>query len=317
MEKGRAVAEALIGSGWTPSAEGEFAVPGTAATPVDRLPAVRLYPPGSREWFIELLEFENATALDDMDAPEQFYIEASGEFVTSKLRPFGENDHFRFSPGSPLSSHRTRARRGPCWLTPVYRTFGPRTISLIECSVSLAVMDVGRIWQYGTSPPGARRTSVMSSGDNGPLYGTTARHSSSSANAGFLIQAPRLATRLLTARLAASQHSRSASMPSFCWFARAMSSAMSPREPSSTLAERVSAQSHLDHLPANSSGPRIRLRSSPRRDGWREPPLRQQPRPLALASLVCLRTKVGRARWNDPDCCSSIPSSGVGPRGRS
>jgi hypothetical protein len=55
VEKGRAVAEALIGSGWTPSAEGDFAVPGTAATPVDRLPAVRLYPPGSREWFIELL----------------------------------------------------------------------------------------------------------------------------------------------------------------------------------------------------------------------------------------------------------------------
>lgn len=55
VEKGRAVAEALIASGWTPSAEGEFAVPGTAATPVDRLPAVRLYPPGGREWFIELL----------------------------------------------------------------------------------------------------------------------------------------------------------------------------------------------------------------------------------------------------------------------
>jgi hypothetical protein len=55
VEKGRAVAETLIANRWTPNAEGDFAVPGTAATPVDRLPAVRLYPPGGREWFIELL----------------------------------------------------------------------------------------------------------------------------------------------------------------------------------------------------------------------------------------------------------------------
>ncbi len=55
VERGRAVAETLLEAGWNPREEGEFAKPGDAATPTDRLPAVRLYPPGEGEWFIELL----------------------------------------------------------------------------------------------------------------------------------------------------------------------------------------------------------------------------------------------------------------------
>ena len=55
VDKGRAVAEALLAAGWTPQDEGVFAKPGSAETPDARLPAVRLYPPGRRDWFIELL----------------------------------------------------------------------------------------------------------------------------------------------------------------------------------------------------------------------------------------------------------------------
>jgi len=55
VERGRAVAETLLEAGWSPREDGEFAKPGDAATPTDRLPAVRLYPPGGGEWFIELL----------------------------------------------------------------------------------------------------------------------------------------------------------------------------------------------------------------------------------------------------------------------
>lgn len=55
VEKGRAVAETLLGAGWRPNTEGDHATPGTANTPADQLPAVRLYPPGGGEWFIELL----------------------------------------------------------------------------------------------------------------------------------------------------------------------------------------------------------------------------------------------------------------------
>ena len=55
VDKGRAVAEALLAAGWTPQDDGAFAKPGNAETPDARLPAVRLYPPGRRDWFIELL----------------------------------------------------------------------------------------------------------------------------------------------------------------------------------------------------------------------------------------------------------------------
>jgi hypothetical protein len=55
VEKGRAVADRLISTGWRPTADGDFTAPGTADTPVDRLPAVRLHPPHGGDWFVELL----------------------------------------------------------------------------------------------------------------------------------------------------------------------------------------------------------------------------------------------------------------------
>jgi len=50
-----AVAERLIAAGWHPKQEGEFGKPGNSETPEGDLPAVRLYPPGDSEWFLELL----------------------------------------------------------------------------------------------------------------------------------------------------------------------------------------------------------------------------------------------------------------------
>ncbi len=55
VESGRKVAEKLLSGGWKPIAEGEFGKPGNQNTPRDNLPAVRLYPPGSTEWYLELL----------------------------------------------------------------------------------------------------------------------------------------------------------------------------------------------------------------------------------------------------------------------
>lgn len=52
---GSTVAETLLASGWRPLAEGEFGKPGNQDTPTEKLPAVRLYPPGSTEWFLELM----------------------------------------------------------------------------------------------------------------------------------------------------------------------------------------------------------------------------------------------------------------------
>lgn len=55
VKQGRTVAEKLLASGWLPHFTGKITKPGVATDPEDKLPAVRLYPPGRREWFIELL----------------------------------------------------------------------------------------------------------------------------------------------------------------------------------------------------------------------------------------------------------------------
>jgi hypothetical protein len=56
VEKGRAVADTLLEAGWKPKQDsGKFSQPGNSTTPDGDLPAIRLYPPGGGEWFIELL----------------------------------------------------------------------------------------------------------------------------------------------------------------------------------------------------------------------------------------------------------------------
>lgn len=65
VEKGRAVAEKLIAAGWKPHFTGRISGPGAVNDNEEKLPAVRLFPPQSSEWFIELLTepaSENQTA---------------------------------------------------------------------------------------------------------------------------------------------------------------------------------------------------------------------------------------------------------------
>jgi hypothetical protein len=52
---GEAVANRLFADHWELRTEGEWSNSGDASTPDDKLPVVRLHPPGSTEWFIELL----------------------------------------------------------------------------------------------------------------------------------------------------------------------------------------------------------------------------------------------------------------------
>lgn len=67
VASGRAMAERLIGSGWRHKTDGEHAKSGDAKTPVADLPAVRLYPPGSQDWFIELLTVPESGAMGGRD----------------------------------------------------------------------------------------------------------------------------------------------------------------------------------------------------------------------------------------------------------
>ncbi len=52
---GKAVAESLFRANWQFREDAKWGTPGTAATPTEQLPLVRLHPPGSSEWFIELM----------------------------------------------------------------------------------------------------------------------------------------------------------------------------------------------------------------------------------------------------------------------
>ena len=55
VRTGKAVADALLAAGWRRRTDGPHAAPGTALTPDADLPVVRLHPPGSTDWFIEIL----------------------------------------------------------------------------------------------------------------------------------------------------------------------------------------------------------------------------------------------------------------------
>lgn len=62
VDAGIEITNELISKGWSIRAGADWAKPGTATTPVDELPAVRLQPPGSSEWFIELLTVPDSPA---------------------------------------------------------------------------------------------------------------------------------------------------------------------------------------------------------------------------------------------------------------
>lgn len=55
VETGISITERLIETGWNYIQEEGGRAPGDASTPDDELPAVRLWPPNSAQWFIELL----------------------------------------------------------------------------------------------------------------------------------------------------------------------------------------------------------------------------------------------------------------------
>ena len=51
----RSLAASLISAGWQHREDGHHGKPGDHDTPEDQLPAVRLHPPDTKDWFIELL----------------------------------------------------------------------------------------------------------------------------------------------------------------------------------------------------------------------------------------------------------------------
>ena len=50
---GKLVAESLFKAGWRMREDAQWGEPGSASTPTEKLPLVRLHPPGSAQWFID------------------------------------------------------------------------------------------------------------------------------------------------------------------------------------------------------------------------------------------------------------------------
>ncbi len=81
---GIAITEKLINLGWKFSDSGEWKKPGDQNTPLDELPAVRLYPPQEKNWFIELL-----TIPDNDDKREKKWERLNTCFGDFGLPSFG------------------------------------------------------------------------------------------------------------------------------------------------------------------------------------------------------------------------------------
>ena len=64
VETGATLASELLKANWELETEGDFGKPGTESTEDKDLPILRLYPPKSREWFIEVLTVPNSETDD-------------------------------------------------------------------------------------------------------------------------------------------------------------------------------------------------------------------------------------------------------------
>jgi hypothetical protein len=62
LPAGKAVTERLVAAKWTYRASEDWPKPGRSETPESNLPAVRLNPPESKDWFIELLTVPESAA---------------------------------------------------------------------------------------------------------------------------------------------------------------------------------------------------------------------------------------------------------------
>jgi hypothetical protein len=90
---GQAVADRLFAEKWQLRAEGNWGKPGNARTPVGALPVVRLHPPGSTEWFIELLTVPESES--DLDRKDLRLVTSQGHF---SLCSFGFLSLAEFQP---------------------------------------------------------------------------------------------------------------------------------------------------------------------------------------------------------------------------
>jgi len=104
VRAGGQVAGDLLAARWRPRTDGEHAQPGDENTPDGALPAVRLWPPDSKEWFIELL-----AAHDPADSADKRWLRLplpGGHFGLPSYRYLDVATH-----GAPMTEFGLRCAR--------------------------------------------------------------------------------------------------------------------------------------------------------------------------------------------------------------
>lgn len=84
LSAGRAITNTLLENGWSYSPTEEFPTPGDEFTPNEKLPVVRLAPPGGATWFVELL-----TVAEDEDGLGKAYLPLKTDHGKFSLCAFG------------------------------------------------------------------------------------------------------------------------------------------------------------------------------------------------------------------------------------
>lgn len=85
LRAGKDIAETLMAAGWRRRTDGPHGEPGGPSTPDDKLPVIRLHPPDSTDWYIELL-----APLDSDDGRDRTFdrlvLEDGGHYALASFR---------------------------------------------------------------------------------------------------------------------------------------------------------------------------------------------------------------------------------------
>jgi hypothetical protein len=140
---GQAVADRLFAEKWQLRSEGDWGKPGNASTPLGKLPVVRLHPPGSTEWFIELLTVPESES--DLERQDIRLVTSQGHF---SLCSFGFLSLAEFQPiSTPFGIAIARPETMALANLLHHPAIGPQTMSglIAGRSIKRSNKDLGRV----------------------------------------------------------------------------------------------------------------------------------------------------------------------------
>jgi hypothetical protein len=140
---GGTLARQLLGAGWTHRTEGGFGRPQESPVPTDTLSAVRLYPPGSKAWFLELLtlpesEIETGKNWVPIRLNDGYFGLSSFEFLSvAAFEPIDTEFGIRYARPEMMALANLLS----------HRAIGPETMSTMieDRAIKRSNKDLGRV----------------------------------------------------------------------------------------------------------------------------------------------------------------------------